>query len=334
MNINPLNNHRLLVIDDNAAIHEDFRKILLTEAHLPNDLAEDEAALFGQTTVKFQPPIFEIDSAYQGQEGLELVEKSLWEERPYALAFIDVRMPPGWDGVETTSRIWERYPDLQVVICTAYSDYSWEDMLRKLGFSDRLLILKKPFDNIEVLQSAIAMTEKWRLFSRSSFVWMISKRWLRSALLRCKPPISRLISPLADPLARASPNSLLVVFVLGLCRPQVRHDSVEVRVEAHRRRAKKLEHLASRVDRERRDKESEDENDFFGMIAGVFRRACKSVKGEKRRRGSDPAMTSRTRTTTIYWAGVGGLPLVGVWRRSLDSGLSFTHKSTAIRQSL
>jgi CheY-like chemotaxis protein len=166
MNINPLNNHRLLVIDDNAAIHEDFRKILLTEAHRPNDLTEDEAALFGQTTVKFQPPIFEIDSAYQGQEGLEMVEKSLWEDRPYSLAFIDVRMPPGWDGVETTSRIWERYPDLQVVICTAYSDYSWEEMVRKLGFSDRLLILKKPFDNIEVLQSAIAMTEKWRLFQQ------------------------------------------------------------------------------------------------------------------------------------------------------------------------
>jgi DNA-binding NtrC family response regulator len=83
------------------------------------------------------------------------------------MAFVDVRMPPGWDGVETTAKIWQKYPDLQVVICTAYSDYSWEDMLKKLGYSDRLVILKKPFDNIEVLQLAISMTEKWRLYQQA-----------------------------------------------------------------------------------------------------------------------------------------------------------------------
>ena len=83
------------------------------------------------------------------------------------MAFVDVRMPPGWDGVETTAQIWQKYPDLQVVICTAYSDYSWEEMLKKLGYSDRLVILKKPFDNIEVLQLAISMTEKWRLYQQA-----------------------------------------------------------------------------------------------------------------------------------------------------------------------
>ena len=79
------------------------------------------------------------------------------------MAFVDVRMPPGWDGVETITRIWKLYPDLQVVICTAYSDYSWEEMIRQLGKSDSLVILKKPFDNIEVLQLAHALTEKWLL---------------------------------------------------------------------------------------------------------------------------------------------------------------------------
>ena len=78
-----------------------------------------------------------------------------------------VRMPPGWDGVETTAQIWQKYADLQVVICTAYSDYSWEEMLKKLGYSDRLVILKKPFDNIEVMQLAISMTEKWRLYQQA-----------------------------------------------------------------------------------------------------------------------------------------------------------------------
>jgi two-component system sensor histidine kinase/response regulator len=163
MNINPLKNRRILVIDDNRAIHKDFRKILMTSSNFPNDLNEDEALLFGETVARFELPSFQIDSAYQGQEGLDLIEKSLQENHPYALAFVDVRMPPGWDGVETTCKIWEKYPDLQVVICTAYSDYSWEEMLRTLGYSDRMVILKKPFDNIEVLQLATALTEKWRL---------------------------------------------------------------------------------------------------------------------------------------------------------------------------
>ena len=167
MNIDPQNNRRILVIDDNSAIHEDFRKILIQPKQKRDDFDEDEDALFGAATPQFQLPEFEIDSAFQGQEGLDLIEKSLREGQPYAMAFVDVRMPPGWDGVETTAKIWQKYPDLQVVICTAYSDYSWEEMLKKLGYSDRLVILKKPFDTIEALQLAISLTEKWRLFQQA-----------------------------------------------------------------------------------------------------------------------------------------------------------------------
>src|ERR1700744_3558049 len=166
MNFDPNQNHRILVIDDNPAIHEDFRKILC-KPKASGELADAEAALFGEETAPIKMPEFQIDSAYQGQEGLAMIEQSLQEGRPYAMAFVDVRMPPGWDGVESTAKIWEKYPDLQVVICTAYSDYSWEEMLKKLGYSDRLVILKKPFDNIEVLQLAISMTEKWRLYQQA-----------------------------------------------------------------------------------------------------------------------------------------------------------------------
>ncbi len=166
-NINPSKNHRILIIDDNKAIHDDFKKILGKKKTASNDLASAEAELFGDEGPQIELPEFQIDSAFQGQEGLDLIEKGLAEGRPYAMAFVDVRMPPGWDGVETTAKIWEKYPDLQVVICTAYSDYSWEEMLKKLGYSDRLVILKKPFDNIEVLQLAISMTEKWRLYQQA-----------------------------------------------------------------------------------------------------------------------------------------------------------------------
>ncbi len=160
-------NRRILVIDDNRAIHEDFRKIFNSPHGQGSALAESEAALFGQSPVATGSPAFEFDSAFQGQEGLSLIQRALEENRPYAMAFVDVRMPPGWDGIETIARIWEKYPELQVVVCTAYSDYSWEEMVKKLGHSDRLVILKKPFDNIEVLQLATALTEKWCLYQQA-----------------------------------------------------------------------------------------------------------------------------------------------------------------------
>ena len=156
-------NRRILIIDDNPAIHEDFRKILCREPQV-RSMTTAEAVLFGEHPMAGAGVAgFEIDSAAQGQRGLEMVEQARREGRPYAMAFIDVRMPPGWDGIETTEMIWKAYPDLQVVICTAYSDYSWGQMTERLGTSDRLLILKKPFDNVEVMQMASTLTEKWEL---------------------------------------------------------------------------------------------------------------------------------------------------------------------------
>ncbi|MDP9169242.1 MAG: response regulator, partial [Acidobacteriota bacterium] len=158
-------NRRVLVIDDNPAIHADIRKILCPNVSAAAaSVAALEAELLGTAPVAAHPQIsFEVESAHQGQEGLRLVEKAVAAGTPYAMAFVDVRMPPGWDGVETTQRLWEVAPDLQVVICTAYSDYSWDEMLARIGGSDRLLILKKPFDTVEVLQLANALTEKWHL---------------------------------------------------------------------------------------------------------------------------------------------------------------------------
>jgi len=165
--IKDTHNRRILVIDDNRSIHEDFRKILGSKEGLAVvELAKAAAALFDEAPVLPSHPTFELDSAYQGQEGLAMIQRALKEDRPYAMAFVDVRMPPGWNGIETISRIWAEYADLQVVVCTAYSDYTWEEMLAKLGHSDRLVILKKPFDPVEVLQLASALTEKWNLYQQ------------------------------------------------------------------------------------------------------------------------------------------------------------------------
>ncbi len=157
-------NNRILIIDDNPAIHEDFRKILgPADAKLAEELDADEASLFGDTADISKTWSFQIDSAFQGQDGLEKVRAAMTQGTPYAVAFVDVRMPPGWDGIETISRIWKEFPDLQIVICTAYSDYSWDEIAKTIGNTDQMLVLKKPFDNVEVLQMAHALAKKWQL---------------------------------------------------------------------------------------------------------------------------------------------------------------------------
>jgi len=156
-------NRRILIIDDMPAIHEDFLTILTAKAKDTSALDKVEAAIFGETSGKKRFDGFEVDSAFQGQEALEKVRQALRQGRSYAMAFVDVRMPPGWDGIETISRIWQEDPDIQMVICTAYSDLSWHEIIEKLGRTDRLLILKKPFESIEVYQLAGALTEKWYL---------------------------------------------------------------------------------------------------------------------------------------------------------------------------
>ena len=154
---------RILVIDDNPAIHDDIRKILGGLEPIVPGFLEAKAALFDEPTPEAGIHEFQVDGAVQGQEGLLKVLQALKEHRPYDLAFVDVRMPPGWDGVETIARIWKEQPELLIVLCTAYADYSWEELNRRMGRPERLVILKKPFDNIEVLHLAHALCASKRI---------------------------------------------------------------------------------------------------------------------------------------------------------------------------
>jgi diguanylate cyclase (GGDEF)-like protein len=155
-------NMRILVVDDNESIHNDYRKILDTQRS-GADLDELEMELFGSNAAVETQDDFTIESAFQGEEALKKVCAALASGQPYAMAFVDMRMPPGWDGLRTIREIWAKDPELLVVICTAYSDYTWEELREQLGYTDRLLILKKPFDAAEVYQLAVALTEKWHL---------------------------------------------------------------------------------------------------------------------------------------------------------------------------
>jgi diguanylate cyclase (GGDEF)-like protein/PAS domain S-box-containing protein len=158
---------RILIVDDNPDLHEDYRKIL-TPGGPATGLAGLESAIFGTEPSGREPERYEVDSAYQGPEALEMVRAAIGEGRPYALAFVDMRMPPGWDGLETIERLWEVDHEMQVVICTAYSDHSRDEIVSRTGGAHRLVILKKPFDIAEVTQLAYAMTAKWRSSRQAS----------------------------------------------------------------------------------------------------------------------------------------------------------------------
>ena len=151
--------HRILVIDDNPSIHDDYRKILA--GHSAGKVSAAEAALFGEQPPAVERPTFDVDSAMQGRDGVERARAALTEGRPYSVAFVDMRMPPGWDGVETIEHLWAVDPEIQVVVCSAYTDYDWLELLTRLGHSDKLIVVKKPFEPIEILQCASALSRKW-----------------------------------------------------------------------------------------------------------------------------------------------------------------------------
>jgi CheY-like chemotaxis protein len=152
---------RILIIDDSEAIHQDFRRILCPEQSASSgdlDLMAD--MLFGSAPASVQPEaVFEMDSAFQGREGLAKVEEAQAAGRPYALVFLDYRMPPGWSGVETLRHLRKVARALPVVLCSAYSDYSWDEIVREFGEGPPPLELRKPFNSHELRKMAIHLTQ-------------------------------------------------------------------------------------------------------------------------------------------------------------------------------
>lgn len=153
---------RILLIDDNVNIHEAFREIFAPSGR-PASFQEEKARLFGGAAVAAAPAELDVVLEYapQGQAGLGMVKEAREAKNPYQVAFVDMRMPPGWDGLTTIEQLWRADARLQVVICTAYTDHSLADITQRLGRTDKLIILKKPFDNIEVIQLAHTLCEKW-----------------------------------------------------------------------------------------------------------------------------------------------------------------------------
>lgn len=139
----------------------------LERINLNGDSHQDlERDLFGDDDAS-PSETYEFASAHQGQEAIDLVVRELAENRRFSAVFLDVRMPPGLNGVETAAKLWQIDKDLEIVLCTALSSSFWEDTQKTLGLTDQLLILKKPFDGLEVRQLALALSRKWVLRQQS-----------------------------------------------------------------------------------------------------------------------------------------------------------------------
>jgi PAS domain S-box-containing protein len=154
-------NRRILVIDDDPDIRDTYQKIIAPAEDKSKNNRDQISQLLSLDDNEKQKFILEM--AAQGQEALTLVQNGLAEDKPFALAFIDIRMPPGWGGISTAARIREIDPKIEIVIVTAYSDRSLEEIIRAVGTPEKLILLRKPFDHEEIIQLSFALTEKWNV---------------------------------------------------------------------------------------------------------------------------------------------------------------------------
>ena len=161
MNSNQSWNYRVLVVDDQEEIHNDFEEMLSTAS--TGRATDDLASTFVPDTGKQFLPKFELAHAVSGDEALKMVKAGRESKRPFAMAYVDVRMPPGADGIETVRRIRKFEPDMEIVIMTAYSDKTLPEIVDDMEFLHKLLFIRKPFSREEIQQITASLTGKWNI---------------------------------------------------------------------------------------------------------------------------------------------------------------------------
>jgi diguanylate cyclase (GGDEF)-like protein len=159
---------RILVCDDEPSVIDAYRRILsdLVDGHAEqSEVTLDALAadLFGDEP---SPPshgagISEIVYCRQGDEAVAVFEEAGRLGLPFAAVFLDVRMPPGIDGVEAARRMRVLDPAINIVMVTGYSDHRPAEIAGFVGAQDRLFYLVKPFDADEVRQMATTLVHRW-----------------------------------------------------------------------------------------------------------------------------------------------------------------------------
>lgn len=239
---------RILVIDDNPSILQDFRRILSREP-ASSGLSAMEVALLG-AGLQGDDEVYHVDSAHQGPEGVEAVKRAIAEHAPYALAFVDMRMPPGPDGLETIEQIWAVDGEIQIVLCTAHSDHSRGDMRRRLGVTDRWLLLKKPFDVAEVRQLAGALTEKWRLARRAKELEGLKDDFISTVSHELRTPMTSIrgsLSLLENGVVGSLTGDAMELVQIARANAERLIRLINDMLDLHKIQAGRLDHRPSRV---------------------------------------------------------------------------------------
>lgn len=155
---------KVLVVDDEPRIVEDYCYVLGQAPKRRTDrlFSELEEDLFGSTPQHRMFPDIDLSTFQEGSMAVEAVREAMRAGTPFALAFIDMRMPLGISGLETAEQIRELDPYCQIVIVTAYSDVHPYDITERVPPADRLSFLLKPFHAYEIQQLAVSLSAKWR----------------------------------------------------------------------------------------------------------------------------------------------------------------------------
>ncbi|MEA3332105.1 MAG: response regulator [Pseudomonadota bacterium] len=159
------NNRRILAVDDDQGIRDAYRQIL-TSPVLADDVLLSSASLFGGSELLKSEGLvqgYELTLTDRGEAGIAAVRAAMADQKPFALAFIDMKMS-GIDGAVTAKEIWQLDPDIKIVIVTAFSEYSPDDIVAIVGRDD-LFYLNKPFNQGEIKQFSRALMEQWNLAS-------------------------------------------------------------------------------------------------------------------------------------------------------------------------
>ncbi len=155
-------NRRVLVIDEDAAVHDRLLKILGPERGAESALLDAEGAPKDSGTASATRPCFELDAVDKDAQGVQLVQRAAQAGHHYAVAFVEIRGLERGDGLETVERLWAVDPDLQVVVTSSYAACDWSQVVERLGHSDKVMVLRQPFDPIQARQCVGAMARKWQ----------------------------------------------------------------------------------------------------------------------------------------------------------------------------
>lgn len=156
---------RILVVDDEDSIQQVIRQVLAPEDRRLSsrrELASLAASLFATADREEEAALYDLVFCHQGEAAVAVVARSLEIDAPFAMVFLDMRMPPGKDGLWTATRIRELDDMVNILIMTAYSDIDPAEISATVKPADKLLYLQKPLRPAEIRQFAAALATKWR----------------------------------------------------------------------------------------------------------------------------------------------------------------------------